>query len=60
MYKEDEEKCKAFGSGVISCVVDPLFRDQPECQCHTDFRMSEAGICVGMGKIKTLFTCQNL
>ena len=42
------EKCKAGGSNVISCVVDPLFRDQPECKCHVDFKTSEAGICVGM------------
>ena len=41
------EKCKAVGSNVISCVVDPLFPDQPECKCHMDFKTSEAGICVG-------------
>lgn len=33
---------------MISCVVDPLFPDQPECKCHVDFKTSEAGICVGM------------
>ena len=34
---------------MISCVVDPLFRDQPECKCHLGFKTSEVGICVGMG-----------
>ena len=34
---------------MISCVVDPLFPDQPECKCHLGFKTSEAGICVGMG-----------
>ena len=43
------EKCKAGGNNVISCVVDPLFPDQPECKCHVGFKTSEAGICVGMG-----------
>ena len=43
------EKCKAGGNNVISCVVDPLFPDQPECKCHLGFKTSEAGICVGMG-----------
>lgn len=42
------EKCKAGGSNVISCVVDPLIPDQPECKCHLDFKTSEAGICVGI------------
>ncbi|XP_020626399.1 fibrillin-1-like [Orbicella faveolata] len=44
--KEYEEKCKAGGNNVVSCVVDPLFPDQPECKCHLDFKTSEAGICV--------------
>ena len=39
----------AGGSRVISCVVDPLFPDQPKCKCHLGFKTSEAGICVGMG-----------
>ena len=43
------EKCKAGGNNVISCVVDPLFPDQPECKCHLGFKTSKAGICVGMG-----------
>ena len=47
--KEHEEKCEASGNKVISCVVDPLFPDQPECKCHLGFKKSEAGICVGMG-----------
>ena len=34
---------------MISCVVDPLFPDQPECKCHLGFKTSKAGICVGMG-----------
>ena len=42
------ENCKVGGSNVISCVVDPLFRDQPEYKCHVDFKTSKAGICVGM------------
>ena len=47
--KENEKKCEAGGNRVISCVVDPLFPDQPECKCHLGFKTSEAGICVGMG-----------
>ena len=47
--KKYDEKCEAGGSNVISCVVDPLFLDQPECKCHLGFKSSEAGICVGMG-----------
>ena len=45
---EHEEKCKAAGPGVVSCVVDPYWTDQPRCKCHMDFKTSEAGICVGM------------
>ena len=33
---------------MLSCVVDPLFPDQPECKCHHGFKTSEDGICVGM------------
>ena len=41
------DKCKAGGSNVVACVVDPLFPDLPECKCHVGFMTSEAGICVG-------------
>ena len=27
--------------------MDPLFPDLPECKCRLDFKLSEAGICVG-------------
>ena len=27
--------------------MDPLFPDLPECKCSLDFKLSEAGICVG-------------
>ena len=56
------EKCKAGGSNVVSCVVDPLFPDQPECKCHVDFETSEVGICVSkcykFFGIKFVFTNQ--
>ncbi|KAL9971362.1 hypothetical protein ACROYT_G023875 [Oculina patagonica] len=45
---EYEEKCKAAGSGVERCVVDPYWKDKPFCKCRVGFNTTEAGICLEM------------